>query len=86
MDRIKLVCNRTRTGVEVNNDERYYECIDLIFLDYFDSKYFNIKLCQTSLIFKYNNFSYYQIEYEVVESIPEMTPKQLYNYWRLMYE
>ena len=23
---------------------------------------------------------------EVVESEPEMTPKELYNYWRLMYE
>ena len=39
------------------------------------------KLCRESLIFIFNNHYY-----EVVESDPEMTPEQLFNYWRLMYE
>ena len=80
MNNIKLICNQTSTF-------RYFkkECISECFLNSFKDTIFNIKLCNGSLIFiPISNDGFFQ--FEIIESIPEMTPEQLCNYWRIINE
>ena len=81
MNDIRLICNYMYIGIyytseKININEK---------LKSFSSSNYDIKICNESLVFvyKYNAGGY--SHYEVIESDPDMTPEQLYNYWRLIY-
>ena len=77
--------NEIKVTVNYTNNTNSESCFYVILKWLSDAS--DVKICRGSLVFIYESgYGDVYVQYEAVEIEPEMTPEQLYNYWRLMNE